>query len=256
MVFRNSLGLTIFLCVGLATGRSAQADTSFKFLTGATDRSGTAYISTNGGISYEDVYLGQYQIQLGSGTNAKSLFTYCVDVQHDILVGDTTRSKLINFTDSKSGFATAGYNNGADAAAKQKNANAVAYLLDSYLNHSITTAKSIDVSLSIWDIVNDNGNGLTAGKFQVKADGGTSITASNYTDVVTDVNQLIKTAYSADPKKIGGVTWVDNPKLIDGTTRYQDYGIHTLDAVPEFSTLLGFGSLLALGGVATFRKRK
>ena len=255
MIFRKSLGFTLLLCGSLASARAAQADTPFKFLSGATSQSGTALISTNGGTSYEDVYVGQYQIQLGSGANAKSLNTYCVDVQNDIFVGDTTTSKLINFTDPTNGFVTAAYNNGVGTTGKQNNANAVAYLISTYLNSSTSQAKAIDVGLSIWDIVNDNGNGISAGNFQVQANNGTSVTSQNIGDVSTDVSKLISAAYAADPTKTGAVTWIDNPKFTNGNTRYQDFAIHGADyPVPEASTLLGMGSLLALGGLTLLRR--
>ena len=247
-LFANA-GLGLALLGGFCAAPVARADTPFQFLTGNTDRAGTAWITTNGSQltpTYENVYAGQYQIQLGSGSTARTLYTYCVDVQHDIFEGDQTTATLKDFTAPASGFATADYNHASPTHTKQQNAEAVAYLLDTYLNHTISTAKSVDVGLSIWDIVNDGGDGLTQGDLRALVSA----------PILTDVSGLIQEAYTHQAQ--AATIWVSNPKLnTPGNTRYQDYGLHATDyPIPEASTRLSLGALLGMGIVAGFRQRR
>ena len=243
-----NLRLCIRLCVlgSAALGLSASSRaTPFKFISGATSLSSTADISIDGNQSKINAYVGQYSIQLGVTT----LNTYCVDVANDISVGNTVDATLrapfaTNYADTITG---ATYLNGATYAARLKNANAVAYLIDTYLKASVTQAQAVNTGLAIWDIENDGGDGVSVGNFQASnINGGGSVAGAN---------ALIAAALGQSAQ--GGVTWIQNPKLGTGAgVPYQDFGIRAADyPIPE-PAFYQMSVLLAGGGFVALRRRR
>jgi hypothetical protein len=183
---------------------------------------------------------------LGSGNNVTNYNTFCVDVLNDISNGNSTNATLYNLVGAQ-GLQTASYDHALNSHSKQQNALAVGYLVDTYLKPTTSKATSEDVQLAIWDIMNDGGDGLSAGNFRlISGDGNAS-----------NVNSLESTAYGYNGA-LGSLTWIVNPKTGNGVgAPYQDFAIRGNNyAVPE----PGLFTLAACIGTGVFgfwrRKRR
>ena len=177
-------GAAFALVLGGASAAHAQ---TFTFV-GAGD-SKIVTVSDNGGTSHIDGYAGRYKGQIGSGATTN---IFCVDVNHAIHNGDTyaantqyaiTSAPVTGLSGSyyQGGLASA-LTDGDLASVTVTQASArsseVAWLADNFLNAATFSGASgstdlVDnltaVNLSIWDIVNDGGDGMAAGHMQAQA---------------------------------------------------------------------------------------
>ena len=262
-------GAALTLLLGGALSASAQ---TFTFLGDLSD-SKVVTVTSDGGATSLNGYAGRYKAQLGSGpvTNI-----FCVDINHDIHVGDTfTPNTQYNIT-SPAGAFSGGYYSGGFASAltngdiasltfTQATARAgeVAFLADNYLNAvsfdgSSGSTNTVDnfaaLNMSLWDIVEDGGDGLTAGQVQA----GSSDAAAYGSLVGYYENQAAShTDYTSNT-----AGWIQAPEQPLGT-HFQDYVYEkpltshdNPQPVPEPS-FTAFASCLSLvAGAFWLRRRK
>jgi len=235
-------------------GATASAE-PFKFISGGPTTAGITYYGLDKILHSATVYTGQYTINLTTGfPSAANILSYCVDVIHTVNSGYTTTATLITpLNNATTGLATSNYihwdsnglnNDPLNGKSKQQSASAVAYLVDQYLGISDTT-KAHYVSLAIWDIVQDAGDGIAPTK------GGFYLSGSNAT-WESAVASLVAEAYAPPTGYTPSSTtfWVKTADATDGYT--QDFGIKT---IPE-PVFLQFGVLSGLGGFALWRRRR
>jgi hypothetical protein len=268
-------GAALTLLLGGALSASAQ---TFTFLGDLSD-SKVVTVTSDGGATSMNGYAGRYKAQLGSGpvTNI-----FCVDINHEIHVGDTFAANTQYNITSPAGAFGGGYYSGGFASAltngdiatltfTQATARAgeVAFLADHYLNAvsfdgSSGSTNNVDnfaaLNMSIWDIVEDGGDGLTMGQVQVgSSDAGSSDAAAYGSLVGYYENQAAShTDYTSNT-----AGWIQAPEQPLGT-HFQDYVYEkplttphgNPQAVPEPS-LTAFGGCLSLvAGAFWLRRRK
>ena len=171
------------LALGGASGARAQTQT-FTF-SGDLSGSQVVTLSQGCGSASSQVYAGRYKGQLGSGP-ATNIF--CVDAGHEIAVGDTYAANTQYNITGPAGALNGGYYAGGLASAltdgdiasvtltqASGRAGEVAYLADTYLNATSFSGASgstdtglnlTGLGLSVWDILQDGGGGLTSGQIQ------------------------------------------------------------------------------------------
>jgi hypothetical protein len=254
----------ILIAAGLLFGAmstQAFADTFATFTNVAAGDSSIVTISGDGGAQTVTVWAGRYSGQL----NGQDINDFCVDLNHDISFGTSyTADVSDNISDASGGEITTAngtyFNGGLSSAldsgyyqpvaspvTNQQRADEVAYLIHSYGNASASsfnngyslTSNLTAVSLSIWDIETDAGDGLTSG--QVVTDSGT---ASTYGSLV---NTFESDAAAHMNDQYLDVKWIQAP-IADGG--YQSFGY--VAAVPESSTITIFAFMLA-GGLLCLR---
>ncbi len=181
-------GVALALTLGAAAG--AAAGTPTQTFTFSSDLSDTRIVTLteNGGQSTFDGYAGRYKGQLGSGPVSN---IFCVDISHEIHPGDTYAANTQYNLTSTAGAFGGGYHAGGLASALTDGdiagvtltqatgrAGEVAYLADNYLNATSFSGASgstsvqdnfAALSLSVWDIVQDGGGGLTSGSVRTGA---------------------------------------------------------------------------------------
>ena len=243
----------------LMLGRPSAAQTQTFSLVNDFSDAGIVDISTDGGATFFNAYAGEYKGQLNNGpvTNI-----FCTDVNHEIQPGDTyvadTSHKV---TDAAGPLVGSYYNgglasamNGADfkptgSLADSSRASEIAFLSDSYLNATAATFNNgaslqtnlAAVNLSIWDIAQNGGDGLSSGTLQAK-DFDSGLVDSLEAQAALHQNYQSATA-----------EWIQAPVAADGTHK-QDYV--TTAAVPEPATLpLLLVGLSGLGFWAAKRRR-
>ena len=261
-------GAVLALMLGGASGASAQ---TFTFLGDMSD-SKVVTVTSDGGATSLSGYAGRYKAQLGAGpvTNI-----FCVDINHEIQAGDTfTANTQYNITSASGAFSGSYYSGGLASALTNGDiasltftqatarAGEVAYLADSYLSASSFSGASgstdstnnfAALSLSIWDIVQDGGDGLTAGQVQA----GSSDAAAYGSLVGYYENQAAwHTDYTSST-----AGWIQAPENPIGT-HFQDYVYEKpletrdrLQAVPEPS-MTAFISCLSLVASAFWLRRR
>jgi hypothetical protein len=213
---RTLVSSTLF-AVLLAAAGSAHAALPFSF-TGVG--SSPAIDFTLDGSNYINAYVGQYQLSLGGGNSGVTQFntsTFCVDFSDEITAGNTAQANIIKFTDPTMGYSTASYLAGSTTAQKQTNADAIAYLVSSYLNSSTGVTTSAEVQMAIWDISNQNGN---TSKIAIK---GSTAAGTDSATFITSVDNFVAAAYS-NATSTSNVDWVQNIPGIGGT-HLQDFAI-------------------------------
>ena len=260
----------LIVILGGAKGALAQTQT-FSF-SGALPGSQVVTVSSDGGGSYERGYAGRYHGTLAGDP----INIFCVDITHDIHTSDTyTANTQYRITDAK-GSLNGSYYTGGLASAITTNdlgsvtvtsveashrASQVAWLADNYLNapsfsgsgDSNLTNNLTAVSLSIWDIVRDGGNGLTSGQVQAKNLGSLGSLVTYYEALAG-----LQTTYQSST-----AMWIQAPQSASGG-HLQDYVYvknpvtnSTLQAVPEpgVPTMILCMGLVA-GTIAISRKRR
>jgi hypothetical protein len=270
---KTSVGLTAAaLTIILGGAKDALAQTQTFSFSGALPGSQVVKVSSDGGSSYEQGYAGRYHGTLAGDP----INIFCVDISHVIHTSDTYMANTqYHITDAK-GSLNGSYYAGGLASAITTNdlgsvtvtgieashrASQVAWLADNYLNAaSFSGSGDTDltnnltaVSLSIWDIVRDGGNGLTSGQVQAKNLGSLGSLVSYYEALAGN-----QTAYQS-----GTAMWIQAP-LSESGDHLQDYvyvkGGHstrTPQPVPEpgVPTMLLCLGLVA-GAVVVSRKRR
>lgn len=254
-------GAALALMLGGASTASAQ---TFTFLD-ATSKSKVVTVTGNGGATTVQGYAGRYQGQFGNGP---AVNIFCVDINHEIHDGDSfTANTQYNITSAPGTFGGTYYTGGfasaltngdiASLTSAQATARAgeVAYLADTYLNATTLDANHFAaLNLSIWDIVQDGGNGLTTGQVQAASSD------------VTAYGSLVS-SYEAEAAGYTGYTsntagWIQAPESPLGT-HFQDYVYEkpasshdSPQAVPEpgITTFL-FCMALAAGGFWLSRRK-
>ena len=240
----------------LALSRPSAAQT-FTYL-GDYSNAEVVDISTDGGATFFDAYAGQYKGQLGSGP---AINIFCTDVNHGVQTSTPYQADTSHKVTDAAGPLVGSYYNGGLASAltptdykpsgslsAADRASEVAFLSDNYLNATAATFKNglslqenlAAVNLGIWDIVENGGDGLTTGTFQVK----------NFDFGLVD--SIEAQAAGHETYKSATADWIQAPVAKDGT-HAQDY-IAT-PAVPEPATLpLLLVGLAALGFWAARRR--
>lgn len=179
-------GAALVLVLGGATGARAQTQT-FTFSSDLSD-SQVVTLTQDGGKTGFQGYAGRYKGQIGS---APVTNIFCVDISHEIHAGDTYAANTQYDITSPVGALGGSYYGGGLASAltngdiasvtltqASSRASEVAYLADNYLNAtsfsgasgSMNTGDNLTgLGLSVWDILQDGGDGLTAGQVQTGA---------------------------------------------------------------------------------------
>ncbi len=231
-------------------------------------------LSTDGGMTFFKTDAGRYTGQFGSGpiTNI-----YCDDLNHGIYSGGQYTASTQYMITSPSGPLVNGYYQGGLASAltngdltsvgtaeAQKRSSEVAFLADTYLyDYSYSSLAEEDlnqsaIGLSIWDIVQDGGDGLSAG--QVQAGAADAATYGTLVNAYENEASVFASNYQS-----GTAIWVQAP--VDALGNHQQDFVYVpsevppnapYPPVPEASTTVSFGLLLALGlgGAVIAAKRK
>jgi len=242
LLSKTQVSLTTALVVAILGGGSTAHAQTFSFI-GSTPGSQIVTVSSDGGADYQGAYAGRYQGNL----NGAPVNIFCVDVTHSIHAGDSyTANTQYHITDA-AGPLSGGYYQGGLASAITTNdlgsvtvtpaqaahrSSEVAWLSDNFLNassfsNSINTNVTDNltaINLSIWDIVRDGGDGLSAGQLRAENTG-------SYGGLVTYYEGLAsaQTSYQSST-----ATWIQAPQSSPGT-HLQDY-VYTnggAPAVPE-----------------------
>jgi len=237
------------------------ADTLANYTLTGAGNSNVATLSGDGGATTVTGYAGRYTGQLGGN----DINVFCVDLNHDINFGQGYAADVSHSISDASGAQNGDYFNGGLASAldsgyynpgpgpltNQQRADEVGYLIHAYDNakaanfhnsYDLTTNETA-VSLSIWDIIADGGDGLTHGK--MVSDAGT---ASTYGSLVSNLETQ---AQNYKNSQFLDVTWIQAPT----SGGLQGFGYTNYVApVPEAGTVAIFG-LMLIGGVLTLRTR-
>lgn len=238
----------------------AFADTLETFTNVAAGDSNIVTLSGDGGNTWVEGWSGRYQGNL----NGQDINDFCVDLNHDIYFGQSyTADVSYNVTDASGSQNGSYYQGGLSSAlnsgyyspvensvTNQERADEVGYLVHSYGNATASTFNNgfslsqnlTAVSLSIWDIETDGGDGLTSGS--MLSDSGT---ASTYGSLV---NTLETQATAHDNDQYLDVKWIQAPIANGG---YQSFAY--LDAVPEAGTVVTFALMLAGGFLVLWKRR-
>ncbi len=253
------------LALGGAPGARAQTFTFSSDLSGSK----VVTLTEDGGKTSFQGYAGRYKGQIGSGPDTN---VFCVDIGHEIHPGDTYAANTQYDITSPAGALNGGYYGGGLASAltdgdiasltltqASSRASEVAYLADNYLNAASFSGASgstdvgdnlTGLGLSVWDILQDGGDGLAAGQVQTGASD-----AGAYGGLVSYYEGLAAahTGYAS-----GTAGWVQAPQPSLGQ-HMQDYVYEkpaAPQAVPE-PGMTAFLPALALvaGGFWLRRKR-
>ena len=236
------------LIVILGGAKSTLAQTQTFSFSGSLPGSQVVTVTSDGGSSYEQGYAGRYHGTLAGDP----INIFCVDISHAIHTHDTyTANTQYHITDAKGSQSGAYYAGGLASAITTNDlgsvtvtgieashrASQVAWLADNYLSASSfsgsgntdLTNNLTAISLSIWDIVRDGGDGLTSGQVQAKNLGSISSLVTYYEALASN-----QTAYQSST-----AMWIQAPQSTSGS-HLQDYVYvknivtnGTLQAVPE-----------------------
>ena len=261
-------GAALILVLGGATASRAQTQT-FTF---SSDMSGAKVVtlSQDGGKTSSWVYAGRYKGQIGS---APVTNVFCVDAGHEIHDGDTYAANTQYDITSKAGALNGGYYGGGLASAltsgdissvslTQANGRAseVAYLADNFLNASSFSGASgtadaganlTGLGLSVWDIIQDGGDGLSAGSIRTGApDAGAYGSLVSYYEALASAHSGYTSPSAA---------WAQAPVGADGG-HLQDYVYERPGAapapVPEPGAPAFLSSLALVAGGFWLRRRR
>jgi len=271
---RIILGLSILSLVALSSsGAFAWGTQTFTFLGyGNPGIIGTNVTVTLDGSS-KAVFAGRYLVKFN---NSPAFNIFCVDVRHTINwnASFTTLVTLGRTTDPAYGWqsSTGFYENGPQGAPGglasaltdldylpafpsgsldvAQRSRAVAWLGTTYLGASLTAQQAAAIQLAIWDIVQDGGDGLGTGSFQVAGNGVASL-AAGY------ISQAVQNANWAGPDK---TFYIQASRPNAAGEHLQDFIFYNPDTdiqvvpIPE-PVFFQLGTLAGLGGLGIFRRR-
>lgn len=170
---------------------------------------------------------------------SKSVEAVCVDLFTDISTGQT-----YNYTLQ--------YSNSVQALAFNSNIRRAAWLFHNQLPVINATTNALQQSINgaalqaaVWDILIDNGNGLSAGRFQKR----TGTVDTNWTSVYNRTATLLSSSQ--------GKTYNYTVTLINASGATASQTLMTTDILsPEPGTMLSIGSGLVVMSVIVRRRRK
>ncbi len=257
------------LALVLSGAHGAQAQTQTFTFSGDMSDSRVVTLSQDGGKTDFQGYAGRYKGRFGAGP-ATNIF--CVDIGHEIHAGDTYAANTQYNITSPAGALGGGYYSGGLASAltdgdiasttlTQANGRAseAAYLADNYLNATRFSGASgstnatdnfTALNLSLWDILQDGGDGLTAGQVRTGASD-----AVAYGDLVSYYEGLAAGQTSYKSSTAG---WVQAPQPSPGQ-HMQDYVYEkpvSPQAVPEPGISAVLSSLSLVAGGFWLRRKK
>lgn len=260
-------GAALALVLGGAQGVQAQTQT-FTFSSDLSD-SKVVTLTQDGGKTSFQGYAGRYKGQFGSGpvTNI-----FCVDIGHEIHVGDIYAANTQYDITSQAGVLGGGYYSGGLASAltngdiasvtlTQANSRAsqVAYLADNYLNATSFSGVSgstdsgsnfTGLGLSLWDILQDGGDGLAAGQVQTGASD-----AGAYGSLVSYYEGLAA-AHTGYTSRTAGWAQAPQPSLGQHMQDYVYEKPAAPQAVPEPGVSAFLFSLSLVAGGFWLRRKK
>ena len=250
----------LFITLGLVCGALSAPAFGDTFTNVGPGHTGIVTISNDGGATSTSGYAGLYEGNL----NGHDLNDFCVDLNHDIPFGTSYTADRSHLITDASGPQVGDYYNGGLSSAidsgyiptyggsltSQQRADEVGYLIHTYGNwhtDNFTNGSDLDTNLaainvSIWDIENDGGDGISAGL--VVGDGATIAT---YGSLISNF-EAEASAHSGE--QFGDVHWIEAPVAPGG---FQSFGY--VQPVPEAGTMTLFGLLLA-GGALRLRSAK
>lgn len=222
-------------------------------------------LSGNGGASYEDVYSGVYLSRVKTTTHP----IFCVDFNHEVVDGQQYDVDAQYLATAAPGPLVNGYYQGGLASvlvagdygpvlsvqAAEERASEVTWLGANYLTVSQNyfdtdasgdtsyTDNETGISLSIWDIMQDGGDGIYSGEGSIVAD---SSAQTAYGSLVTyyEAQAAQHTDYTNNY-----IHWEQAP-MSNGTHSQEFIGV-----LPEPSGLEAFACMAGVLGVVALRRR-
>ncbi len=260
-----SLGMVGMWSVFSALKAEAANIQTFHFLNDTSETAGISY-SNDGGANFNSASAGRYKATLNGGPN---IYVFCVDLTHHIGFGDSYQADLDYRMTDAAGYLSGSYYLGGIGSAMtpsdygitvtgaeaQKRADMAAYLLDTYLNASSFPGVSgstslldnlVALQLAEWDILQDGGNGISTGTFQLDSGG-----ITNYNSLVNyyeGVASLHNTYVSLTD------TWIQAPIANDGS-HIQNFATNRAN-VPEPGTAANILGIVITGGGYLIKKRR
>jgi len=258
-------GTALALVLGGAQAARAQTFTFSSDLSGSK----VVTLTQDGGKTGFRGYAGRYKGQIGA-VPVTNIF--CVDLSHEIHAGDIYAANTQYDITSPAGALVGSYYSGGLASAltsgdiaavtlaqANKRASEVAYLADTYLNAASFSGVSgstdtgdnlTGLGLSVWDILQDGGDGLTAGQMQAGAsDAGAYGGLVRYYEEAAEAH----TSYTSQT-----AAWVQAPQQTSGQ-HMQDYvyekPVAAPQAVPEPGVPAFLFSLSLVAGGFWLRRR-
>jgi hypothetical protein len=261
-------GAALTLTLGLAGSANASPTQTFSFLGGKSGKTIQAKVSTDSGGSFSGLFgVGVYRGTLSNVVGELELF--CTDLHHAVGSPFTTLAMLGKIVDPAEALSAQGYyDDGVGSGGGLYSAmtaadydpqavgglvpfstvaervNAVAYLVHAYLNSGASKETLGKVQLAIWDIVNDGGDGASAGAFQAK-DGA---------DVAFDLSAILTEASGWKGFAVRRPEWIQAPRLGDPPKPSDHVQDFAYDPVPE-PAFYQMAALLTLGGLGLLRRR-
>ncbi len=265
--------LALSLMTACSQGAFAYGTQTFTFL----GYGNPGIIGTNVTISLDGssraVYAGRY---LGKFNDSPAFNIFCVDVRHTINwnASFTTLVTLGRTMDPAYPWqpATGFYENGPQGAPGglasalteadykpvfspgslnvTQRSRAVAWLGSTYLSANLTAQQAAAIQLAIWDIVQDGGDGLAAGSFQVSGNGVASLAP-------TYISEAIANAGWGGPDE---TVFIQARRPLGPGDHLQDFIFHNpgtyiqVVPIPE-PVFFQFGTLAGLGGLGLLRRR-
>ncbi len=277
-IFNNTMrnvlaaaALALTVAVPAHAGGGGTDPNLFTLVSATPGSQGVTFIT--GSNSSEDVYAGRYNATLGG----QNINVFCVDFTHSIGVGDSYEANTTQLLTAQTGTLQAnGYYNGGlssafnssdedpspaiSTAIATNRADEVAYLADNYLNAtSATFANGLSgstnfvnnlssISIAIWDIIQDGGNGIATGQVEVAP--------SQQSEFSGMVNYYENQAEANSGYKSSTATWIQAPVCGNGS-HLQTY---VYDAIPTTTPetspaiILIIGGIVLMAGIALRRK--
>ncbi len=213
---------------------------SLKFLNDNGSSNVTVTYNLGGGQRTERTAAGSYNFLL----NGKAVQGYCTDLADNISNNETFNPAPIITTVSNAvnGLISTWY------AKKVNTSQSAVYAIDYISSHYLGTPQSAAAQVAIWDLsVNSIVKDIN-GKYTYTGD----FSASNTSISTSAVYNVEQAALSHDTHGWNSVYAYEGPQ-IEGRPQDIAFGAPT---VPEASTVLGFGGLMAVGGLPILRRRK
>lgn len=216
---------TLVTCL-LFLPTAARADFSLTL----EDVSPGANVTIKNGSETLPLFAGQLQMGYNSGGSHQSLYTFCVDLDHRVSVGQTYTVSAESSVDTLSPY-------GRNMMWLYKE-----HLGDKSLGSDSNTACALQ--LALWDLIKDGGDGLSKGDFQI-------VSASQ--DIIDLANDFIHQALS---NQLDGC-WLNAAPSGDDVNRGQSViGCveTTVAPVPPTAVLAFIG--LTIAGASNFLRRR